>query len=253
MPETFCIFVGHGRSGHSLVGALLDAHKQIVMAHEANILNAVKKGAKRSKIFSILRRNSQKQARRGRKWHRHGRWRYKYGVPNQYQGKVKGIKVIGDKKGGRSAITLAKEPSLWRRLKRTVQIPVKVICVIRNPFDNIASLMDKKRNKKTWLAAFRAYWRGVRYLKKVRRLLRGHVLDVYYENLVQRPQEELRRIVNWLGLKADEKYLADCASIVYPSVNPSRKKWNWTAQQIAVVLKRKNQYGWLKRYDFHAR
>ena len=37
--ETFLMFIGYPRSSHSLVGALLDAHPQIIIANEYHIVN----------------------------------------------------------------------------------------------------------------------------------------------------------------------------------------------------------------------
>ena len=38
---TFCLFLGHARSGHSIVGVLLDAHPRIVLADEFDALEYV--------------------------------------------------------------------------------------------------------------------------------------------------------------------------------------------------------------------
>ena len=35
--QTFVLFIGYGRSGHSLVAAILDAHPKIVIAHEFDV------------------------------------------------------------------------------------------------------------------------------------------------------------------------------------------------------------------------
>ncbi len=35
--ETYCMFIGYPRSDHSIVGALLDAHPNIVIAHERGV------------------------------------------------------------------------------------------------------------------------------------------------------------------------------------------------------------------------
>jgi hypothetical protein len=40
--QSYCMFVGHPRSGHTLIGALLDAHPHIVIAHELNALRYVR-------------------------------------------------------------------------------------------------------------------------------------------------------------------------------------------------------------------
>ena len=36
--ETFSLFVGHSRSGHSLVAAILDSHPEIIISDEFNLL-----------------------------------------------------------------------------------------------------------------------------------------------------------------------------------------------------------------------
>ena len=41
--ETFVLFIGYPRSCHSLVGAILDAHPEIIIPHEYNILAKLKK------------------------------------------------------------------------------------------------------------------------------------------------------------------------------------------------------------------
>ncbi len=36
--ETYCMFIGNPKSGHSLVGFLLNAHNNAVISHELNAL-----------------------------------------------------------------------------------------------------------------------------------------------------------------------------------------------------------------------
>ena len=42
--QAYCMFIGYPRSGHSLVGSLLDAHPNIIIAHELNALQFVVAG-----------------------------------------------------------------------------------------------------------------------------------------------------------------------------------------------------------------
>ena len=48
--------------------------------------------------------------------------------------------MIGDKKGGKSTLRLGERPELLDRLAATVAVPVKIIQVVRNPYDNIATM-----------------------------------------------------------------------------------------------------------------
>ena len=62
------------------------------------------------------------------------------------------LKVIGDKKGGRTSQILINpdKVSILEEIRQVVQVPMKFIHVFRNPFDNIATILlrrDGSRNK----------------------------------------------------------------------------------------------------------
>src|SRR5215207_7292340 len=96
------MFIGYPRSGHSLVGALLDAHPNAIIAHELNALECVEKGVDKGCIFQLVLENSRKFAKSGRRWEG-----YSYKVSNQWQGRFERLLVIGDKKGGGSTRILS--------------------------------------------------------------------------------------------------------------------------------------------------
>ena len=91
----FCFFIGYGRSGHSLIGSLLDAHPKIVISHEQHILSYLKIGFSQYQLYWLMIRNSKNFKKKGRRW-----GKYSYHIPGSWQGRFKDIKVIGDKKGG---------------------------------------------------------------------------------------------------------------------------------------------------------
>ena len=41
--KTFVMFIGYQRSSHSLVGAILDAHPEIIIPHEYGLMTKIKK------------------------------------------------------------------------------------------------------------------------------------------------------------------------------------------------------------------
>ncbi|MEM9923672.1 MAG: sulfotransferase, partial [Cyanobacteria bacterium P01_D01_bin.50] len=90
--ETFCLFLGYPRSGHSMIGALLNAHPNIIMSHEAAALKYVYVGFDRNQIYDIIFKKAKFSAEKDRKL-----GGYNYYVPNQWQGRVEKLKVIGDK------------------------------------------------------------------------------------------------------------------------------------------------------------
>lgn len=103
--ETFVMFVGHGRSGHSIVGSLLDAHPEVIIAHESNILGNMKSfqnpkwalNVQKHLLFYRLHKNSEFNAM----FSRHaktsiidsseGEHTYIYHVPGQWQGTYRNV------------------------------------------------------------------------------------------------------------------------------------------------------------------
>src|SRR5262245_36859172 len=60
--ETFCLFVGYPRSGHSIIGSLLDAHPNAIIADELDALKYVQAGFNQNQLFYLLLRNSRQSA-----------------------------------------------------------------------------------------------------------------------------------------------------------------------------------------------
>ena len=133
--ERFCLFIGYPRSGHSLVGSLLDAHPDVVLAHELDALKYVAAGYRRKQLYWMILRRDAEFTRSGRRW-----TGFDYAVEGQWQGRYERLQVIGDKKGGVSTFRLGARPELLDRLRRVVGAEVRLIHVVRNPFDNIATM-----------------------------------------------------------------------------------------------------------------
>ena len=102
------MFIGYPRSSHSLVGAILDAHPEIIIPHEFNLLEKwrsynlpafKRKNLLRYKLYFDLHQTSLKQAIFGIRASRNrtvlgGEFTYLYNVPDLWQGGYKnGIKV----------------------------------------------------------------------------------------------------------------------------------------------------------------
>jgi hypothetical protein len=52
--NTYCLFIGYSRSGHSSVGALLDAHPNVRIVSELGDLKYANLGFKRWQIYYLL-------------------------------------------------------------------------------------------------------------------------------------------------------------------------------------------------------
>ena len=125
--ERFCLFVGYPRSGHSLVGALLNAHRDAVIAHELDVPPLIVAGCARDELYARI-------LARARWFHLRGdRSNYAYRVPRQWQGRFAALHVIGDKRGGAVTRCIAAEPDFLERVRPLVGVPLRLIHVVRNP------------------------------------------------------------------------------------------------------------------------
>jgi hypothetical protein len=251
--ETYCMFVGYPKSGHSLVGSLLDAHPNAVIGHELDALKYVQAGFSKRRIYQLLLENSRKHVESGREWNT-----YSYEVPGQWQGRFDKLRVIGDKKGGKSTVRLRSNPELLQRLRDTVGVGIKFVHVIRNPYDNISTMLrDKIGNGFTG-----ARNRGLRFcIEKyflrcatVRDLKEGtrdaDVFDVRHESFVEDPARHLGGLCRFLGLEYSDGYLKDCASIIFKSPSKSRHKVDWDPETIRIVQSRMDEFDFLRGYSY---
>ncbi len=252
--ETFCLFIGYPRSGHTLIGSLLDAHPQAVIAHELDLLRFVYARFFKRQLFAMLLENSSAAASLGAAWNG-----YSYQVPGQWQGRFQRIKVIGDKHGEATTVRLHLSPWLLDRLTNMLGIPIKFIHVIRNPFDNIATIARKTYTINPMLLKSRNgelqdsidyYFTLCDTAVWIQQQRSQDVLLEHHESFVASPQSELERICFFLGLPTTAEYLESCAAIVFKGPNRSRFSVTWTPELIQQVQTKMQLYPFLKNYTF---
>jgi len=240
------MFVGYPRSGHSLVGALLDAHPDAVIAHELDALALIRKGFNREQIYRRLIRNSRHFAESGREWRG-----YEYAVTDEWQGRFRKLRVIGDKKGGGSTRTLASEPELLDRLRETVGVEMRLIHVIRNPYDNISTMFQGRSGDQSLEAVTKRYIALCDTNKNIKnRLNENAILDLRHEALVEDPESSLRELCWFLNLECEGDYLKHCASVVSTTPHKSRYEIEWTPDALAMIRDSVEEYGFLRGYSF---
>ena len=146
--KKFVFFVGHPRSGHSIIGSFMDAHPHMVIAHEFMLFKqlSIKSLALSSKadLFNTLYRNSVYDSTSG--WrNKDSNWKnYTLNIESLWQGRYdRYISVIGDKSGGATSAVYIHSPedfkAQYEQLQKTIGIPIKVIYCVRNPYDIAAT------------------------------------------------------------------------------------------------------------------
>jgi hypothetical protein len=243
--ETFCMFIGYPRSGGSLVGSLIDAHPDAVIAQELNVLRCLRYGFTTRQVLSALLDKSRLVAQREGGRQHSG---YSFAVPNQWQGRFRTLKVIGDKFADRAVEGILSQPRLFNRLRTEVGVPIKFIHVIRNPFDNITTIHRKHRKiGRTLDQAIEGYFALADGCARVRREQgKDHVFDFYLERLIADPHQHLAQVITWLGLQPHEDYLTSCASILFERPRKTQQEVEWKPEHIQRVREL------MQRYDFLA-
>lgn len=228
----YVMFIGYAHSGHSLVGALLDAHPNMVVANELHALPLFKKyNYDKYKIFKLVMDNSVKCAAMQDRTNTG----YNYYIPNLYQGKYERLEVVGDKKGGATAVYNLKYPEVMDNLIKLLGSSLKVIHVVRNPYDNISAYAYRLKcevNKELIEEYFR---HADSILSCKSKLPDDQFYTVFYEELTHNKEAELTKLCNFLGQAASPEYLKQCSNAIYDSPHKRRHSIEWTDENKALV------------------
>lgn len=243
--EAFALFIGYPRSGHSLIGSLLNAHRNVVISHELDVLRYVAAGFTRIQIFAMILDADRRFGERGRKWSQ-----FDYAIPGEWQGRSEQLRVIGDKKGGRTTEVLRDEPALLDRLRDRTRARLKVLHVVRNPFDNIAT-MSRYSGQPLQVEVGR-YESAVETNGSVlARLGPDESLTLRHEDLVAEPHATLRRVLGFLGVPAPEDFVDHCAGIVFPRPRRSSQAVDWAPADVARLQELAVRVPFLSGYAFN--
>lgn len=217
-----CLFMGAPRNGHSLVGAMLDAHRDVVMAHELGVPKYLAAHFSLRQIHLLLIANSRHHAARGRK-----HIDYSHAIRGQWQGRFEHLQVIGDKHGEGFLLSVQARPWLAQALIKLMH-PLYFIHVIRNPFDAIASVVTSTKRGQS-------LERSVTYVEQLYETLSqvqaglapGHLHEIRFEEFRCHPQQELGKVCRFLGVEPSPDYLDACSSIVLDHLEDHRGRVEW--------------------------
>ena len=216
-----CLFVGYPRSGHSLVGSILDSHPRAVIAHELDLLACWKRGVPWPQLTTLIEQNSSEAARSGRR-----QSGYSYSLPGQ--GKAEQPTVLGDKKGGRTAHYLALQPDILSRFQDDTPWPISLIHVVRDPRDNVATMarlhslepekaLESYRYRAEAVSVLRQSWPAARFL------------DIYLEDLISAPEPQLETLFGFLDLRLSQSHLCAVRRLLFDKPRETRNEIDWTS------------------------
>ena len=271
----FLLFVGYARSGHSIIGSILDAHPHVIIAHEYSLISQWLTDpllhSNKTWLYNVLYENSYFSSNtNGTRMRSLSRKGYSLIVDNLWQGSYnRNIIVIGDKAGGKTTNTYLRNKTgvhkVITELRETVKVPIVAIHAVRNPFDNIATMVLRKSHLYNQYhgsnssvyddidvlnARANAYFKRVSAVVEMTQQLNISVITVHNDDLIHHPARTISHLCSNLSITCTKEYLAQCSSAVYVTSFHSRHKIQWTARLIDFVHEKSKQFSFLQRYKF---
>ncbi|MDT5271739.1 MAG: hypothetical protein QOH49_3925 [Acidobacteriota bacterium] len=244
--ETVCLFIGYPRSGHSLVGSVVDAHPNALVSHRVDAVKYWKAGYAENEVFYLMLKNSRRFAKSGREL-----TGYAYPIPGRWQGDCEMLKVIGDQEARATTHLLGQDHDFLNRLLKFERARVAFVHVIRNPFDNISTWAQRSRTGLPYNVE--RYFELCEYVSEIKkRTPSSRMLDVRHERFISEFESGLRRVTSFLGLAECAEFTKACSSIVRTSPSLSRLSQPWTPALIDDVQKRMSRFDFLQGYSFDA-
>ena len=285
--KVFLFFVGYPRSGHSIVGSVLDAHPHIVVSHElffmnkwdSSLFNKENADSSPTKLYSKIYQKSVRNAGNVRMKYNKG---YTLAIEQSCQGSFDNfIDVIGDKSGGGVVNAYLKNRTEvlahYKTLKEGIGVPIKVVHVIRNPYDNIATmylyriiqpvrnkafdfLRQVKENKtiiklrvSTLKDLILGFFDKTQAVTEIITLVgRSNVLDVHHSDFVHYSRETIVSLMEFLGVEAKEDYLEICVDKIFKEINRSRDLLKWPSELREIIEHRIKEFPFLQQYNFNS-
>ena len=270
----FTFFLGHPRSGHSIVASLLDAHPHIVLAHEADVFTKISSGKippRKSAIFNAIWKCTILSTQQGARVSEEKG--YSLLVEGLYEGKyVDHIDVIGDKKAGTTTLMLYHDTAEWSKVLRILRSSVssvKVIHVIRNPYDNIATdilyashsinkLLDIKKNNTAVEVKLSSLSKHINQyfilhdaIEAAKKMFDLDIIDVHIKDLIANQRSTLLKLCGFLHVVCPDDYIDTCSKKMYKTESKTRYLVKWSDESLDKVQENIEYYGNLHGYDFN--
>ena len=260
--KKFLFFIGYPRSGHSMIGSVLDAHPNVIIAHEYKIFKkCVSELYKdpnttifhnKTTLFNDLYRNSFLSSKCGWRSAMNTSKGYNLALPAQWQGKFSHLRIIGDKSGGGTSSALQYESGkeCLRKINE-IGVPVVAIHVVRNPYDMIATnvlyqLANITHTKASDILQRKLYPDLRVVLTAINVCVeRAHiveefskhfpVIEIHIEDYIRDPKGSIQQMCKVLGLPCPQDYIHECQGKAYKTVSRSRDLIEWTDSPVSLI------------------
>ncbi len=278
--KTFVLFIGRERGGSSIVGALMNAHPHMAIAHEYYVFRKwpteidITSDNWTSSLYNSLYHKTLSSSFRGKAKG------YTLSVNDLWQGNIdEYLSVIGDKGAGSVYKQYKRNKKIfikkYHQLKNKISIPIRFIHTLRNPFDHIATSLvyrvnryksiavrDMKNrasssrwkydNQKRLMAEVNDFFRIFEVVMEMVGIFgRENVHVVHSSDLVHSPRETMSKLCEFVGVESTKDYLDVCERKVFKDVSRSRDVVVWNKRLIEMVEEKMKHYPlYYQRYNF---
>ena len=254
---------------------MLDAHPNVIVAHEYSLFKAINKDieliSNRSRLYDELYRNTYMSVtNKGVRNSANDKRGYTLSIDGSWQGKFTTLKIIGDKSGGKAVTAYKKDgenfKKLYQKLAATVNVPIKVLQVIRNPLDMIAtntlyegSFVGGTKMKATPTEKYRnliLLSRSASVVLDISKAIMMMVpdvglspLEVHCEDLISHPSKTISDICQFLDLECSPDYLQMCVDKTFKNVSESRHLVDWDPNTLRSLIDELRTFPFFKKYN----
>ena len=274
--EKYVFFAGYPRSGHSMIGSIMDAHPNMVIAHEClllekcielwNMKTNTSIYSNKSELFNSLYKDSFFESKCGWRSNKNTAKGYNFNLKSKWQGTFSQLKVIGDKSGGSTARYISKRVGklCLQQMIHSFEIPIIAVHVVRNPYDMIATALAYKENN-----VKRIHW--TKHAKqKVSVQLQMNIsrevfiradsvvevkkyvpaVEVHIEDFIDNPSKIIEGLCHSLGVDCPQEYVEECTAKTYRSVSRTRDVISWSPSVLSFIDQKMTEYPFFEGYTY---
>lgn len=235
--NTWLMFVGYGRSGHSFIGSALDAHPNICIAHEADaVRRSLVEFQNRQQLFEAIFSHNREIVALGRLTDNRWGKPYRQYIEGQLKDDLSNVVVMGNKNGAIETGSSRREfEDRLRAFEAFLgdKVRVKFLCVLRNPFD-VGMLSEEV----------------FELLQFISNQYHDRFMSLRHENFIKDPRHEISRVCRFLGVPVVESHLHQVASKAFREVHKARYKIDYSETQVASLQRSIDRHFLFQGYSF---
>ena len=182
------------------------------------------------------------------------------------------FQIIGDKAAGEVTTAYLKNVTNFvhrlQDLKSLVRLPLKVINIVQNPYDMIATLSlyrgsgivdvkvrattdNKYSNQTVIMGSADTILSMAHYLHMMEEEdYDWDVIRIHSEDFIRDPTLTMRELCRFLNLECSENYLQLCANKTFKSTSKSRELIEWDPLIVSEVEKSIHEIQFFSHYSF---